>query len=119
MEQKKRPAPRSAWKPGQSGNPAGRPRSGSALSEALRELPVAEIVERVRKALKSDDDTKAMAAASFVANHGYTKPESKHELTLNRGEESEYDLAHLSLEERVTYLALHRRTRGADIEDES
>lgn len=32
----RRKAPRSAWKPGQCGNPAGRPRSGHALAEVLR-----------------------------------------------------------------------------------
>ena len=35
-KQGKRKAPRSAWKPGQSGNPAGRPPMGKAFAEALR-----------------------------------------------------------------------------------
>lgn len=33
---KKRKAPRSAWKPGQSGNPAGAPKRGEAWSEIIK-----------------------------------------------------------------------------------
>lgn len=34
----KRKAPRTAWKPGQSGNPAGRPKSGESWSEIFRQV---------------------------------------------------------------------------------
>jgi len=50
----KRPAPGTAWKPGQSGNPAGRPRSGLALAEVLRDYldePM-KTVDRKRKLIE-------------------------------------------------------------------
>ena len=33
----RRAAPRTAWKPGQTGNPKGRPRLGNSLAECLRD----------------------------------------------------------------------------------
>lgn len=112
MEQRpKRAAPPTAWKPGQSGNPKGRPRSGMALAEALRELPLESVVERVKKALGSSDDRDALAAATFVANHGYSKPESKHELTLNQGKPAAYDHQRLTEAEQQTLHVLLAKAR--------
>ena len=46
----RRRAPHSAWKPGQSGNPKGRPRLGNSLAECLREyLDAPDRSKRIRK----------------------------------------------------------------------
>ena len=34
----KRPAPSTAWKPGQSGNPGGRVKTGTSVAETLRQM---------------------------------------------------------------------------------
>lgn len=37
-KQRKRPAPKTAWKPGQSGNPGGRKKGGDSFASVLREF---------------------------------------------------------------------------------
>jgi len=58
----KRKAPRSAWKPGQSGNPGGRPKTDPELVEAFR--------ERTPRALATLDKVMANFAADVLTEKG-------------------------------------------------
>ena len=67
-----RPVPSTAWKPGQSGNPAGRP--PTALLEAARNL-TKEALERLTELMRQDDDRAlALNAATEILNRGWGKP---------------------------------------------
>ena len=74
--------PSTAWKPGQSGNPRGRPRSGNALAETIRRIvDVDELIKTIRGiALHGDDDGKRIAAATWLATYGFVKPVERHEV---------------------------------------
>ena len=64
----KRTAPRSAWKPGQSGNPQGRPRSPNSLAELLRKYLDRKEGGRARKhLLVARLYTEATTGANVVA----------------------------------------------------
>lgn len=79
-KQKRKP-PKSAWKPGQSGNPKGRPRVGHALAEAIRDVcdPV-ELAEIAMEIARSgEDDMVRVHALRFLADNGYIKPDPKRE----------------------------------------
>lgn len=71
----KRAAPTGAWKPGQSGNPAGRPRTGLALAEMIRQhVPPEDIIAvAVDIARNAPDDSHRLAAVKFLAEYGYVK----------------------------------------------
>ena len=67
-----RPVPSTAWKPGQSGNPAGRP--PTALLEAARNL-TQEALDRIIELMRQDDDRAlALNAATELLNRGWGKP---------------------------------------------
>lgn len=66
----KRKAPRSAWKPGQSGNPGGRPPMSDAVREAMDMLRQATpgAVRRLVELMASDDEKVAHAAAKTIVD---------------------------------------------------
>jgi hypothetical protein len=77
-----RAAPSTAWRPGQSGNPAGRPRK----TQELRDLEAACRAKapdalRVLTALmqKADKDSTRLAAALAILDRGFGKPVSREE----------------------------------------
>jgi hypothetical protein len=72
----KRPVPRTAFKPGQSGNPGGRPKRTAeefALIEACRQKsPEAlGVIEHLMK--HAEKDAVRLAAAIFIIERGYGK----------------------------------------------
>ena len=73
-EQLKHPAPRSAWRPGQSGNPGGRPRELRAVQEAAR-AHTTEAIERLAYWMRSDDPRASPAAAQALLDRGWGKPQ--------------------------------------------
>lgn len=78
---KRAPSPAS-WKPGQSGNPKGRPRKGDALSEAIREhVNPTELIEVARGIMEDEDANQSvrLQAAQFLAERGYRRPVEQHE----------------------------------------
>jgi hypothetical protein len=71
----KRKAPPKAWKPGQSGNPNGRPKKGNAITDIIREL--GDQKDRRRKILEkayimAEEGDKW--AIKFIAEYDQGKP---------------------------------------------
>lgn len=79
--QTRAPTPAS-WRPGQSGNPKGRPRKGNALTEAVRES--AEPHELVAIALElarnGESESTRLQALAWLRDSGYTRPAERHEV---------------------------------------
>jgi hypothetical protein len=68
-----RPTEAAGWKPGQSGNPAGRPKAVDDVSAICRRYGP-EAVERVVAAMRNPDDRIALPAAVVLLDRGYGKP---------------------------------------------
>ena len=70
------------WRPGQSGNPRGRPRSGNALAEAVRAgVEPAELVAiAVDLARHAESDATRLQAIGWLRDSGYNKPAERHEV---------------------------------------
>jgi len=63
------------WKPGQSGNPGGRPKENAELKEACRTHTEAAIATLVFWMKQRKDGKSAIAAARELLDRGYGKPE--------------------------------------------
>jgi hypothetical protein len=78
---KKAPTPAS-WKPGTSGNPLGRPRKGTALTESIRAgcdpNELRDIALRLARDGKSESTQ--IAALNWLRDSGFTRPAEKHEI---------------------------------------
>ena len=61
------------WKPGESGNPDGRPKISRELAAAAREF-TPEILERLKHWLESNSYQASLGAASILLDRGYGKP---------------------------------------------
>ena len=63
------------WKPGQSGNPKGRPKGGEALAELVRQRTKdgKYIVDGVFELSKSADEDIRMKALAWLGDRGYGK----------------------------------------------
>ena len=66
----KRRIPHTAWKPGQSGNPGGRPKVVAEIRDLARAHGVAAI-ERLAALLKSSNESVALRAAEALLDRGY------------------------------------------------
>lgn len=99
---KKAPTPAS-WKPGQSGNPKGRPRTGLAFAERIRERVSPDVVIDLAMAVAADETLTAerrLAALLPLVDRGYTKPPTDQNLHLSQANEaSEYDYSKLTVEQ--------------------
>jgi hypothetical protein len=77
----KRKAPKTAWKPGQSGNPNGRPKAGKSFAERIRESLSEEdwtaIIEKATEQAKAGDK----AARDFLLDRTEGKPNQKIDIT--------------------------------------
>lgn len=86
MEQhpKKPPTPAS-WRPGQSGNPRGRPRKGNALAEAVRSRvePDELIAIALDLARSGESESTRLQALAWLRDSGYVKPAERHERDLH------------------------------------
>jgi hypothetical protein len=91
------------WKPGQSGNPKGRPRKGDALAEVIREKVDPQQLIDVALAVMADQKSPAsvkLQAASFLAERGWQRPTQSHELLVSGAEDpEEEDLSRLTTAE--------------------
>lgn len=91
-QSKSRPAPKSAWKAGQSGNPAGRPKSPESAAEVLRaKMPPEQRAQalvdlaltaedenvRLRALLAIWDRTDGKVRETVDLNHGGPTPEQQ------------------------------------------
>jgi hypothetical protein len=68
-----KPPSHGGWKPGQSGNPAGRPKTVDDVSAIARSYG-REALERVVTAMRNPDDKIAVPAAIALWDRGYGKP---------------------------------------------
>lgn len=85
MGSKKKPPPH-AWKPGQSGNPGGRPKKSRELEELIREaltMPDGrnKAVERLLGIMAEGEDKDSIAAAKLLKAYGYGNPRQQVEVT--------------------------------------
>ena len=122
--QEKRKASPSAWKPGQSGNPKGRPRTGNALAERVRALvDPDEIVEFAASRLRGHtkdgleiavQEKDRQWAAGFLRDAGYSKPLQQIEVSTPSLAEAA-DIRKLSTEELV---AIAGADQDAPVDDD-
>ena len=92
----KRKPPATAWKPGQSGNPHGRPKTGEAFAEIVRDFMAeldpkskkGKIQTLLEKAFKNACGSRKDACkwAELIINRGWQKLAEKHELEGNVGD---------------------------------
>lgn len=75
----------SSWKPGQSGNPRGRPRAGLAFAERIRERLDPDLVIELALRLASDESVpleRRLASLMPLMAAGYLRPPSDATLTI-------------------------------------
>ena len=85
-------APRTAWKPGQSGNPKGRPPKGQTYRELAANRPESRkqaVIEAMEEAAILD---KRVAAAEFLRDTAEGKPRQTVELDTGPGDERRVEL---------------------------
>ncbi|MCW5803461.1 MAG: hypothetical protein KIT31_13840 [Deltaproteobacteria bacterium] len=110
------------WKPGQSGNPKGRPPKGSALAEAIRRRVDPDELAQIALGLarSGESESTRIAALNWLATAGYVKPAERHEIAVARaGDDDDFErsLDGLSLEqlEQLEQLERHLEERRAEI----
>ena len=114
-QQGKKKSPGRPFQKGQSGNPAGRPRKGNTLAEAIRSgVSPEKIYQRVLEILASDDEKAAMQAANFLADRGWGKAPQTLEVTSEGGVVAGLDASKLSDEELARLQDLIRKARPAN-----
>lgn len=89
---------RGSWKPGQSGNPHGRPRTGLALAEAIRErIDPHKVIDLLESHLADDKVPAAqrLAAALPWMHAGFMKPPTSVDVTTTNTAPA-YDLSALT-----------------------
>lgn len=114
------------WKPGQSGNPKGRPPLGNALTDAIRaKVDVHELVDiAVKLARAGVAESTRLGALCWLRDSGFTRPAEKHELAVGQlNDQEDDDLSQLSTEQlrdlaeleakRAAILRLGHDTRGS------
>lgn len=85
---KKRPAPVAGFKPGKSGNPAGRPKKTQQeldLAKACRAKGPEALAVLVELMIDADKDSTRLGAAIAILDRGYGKPKQEQDVNL-RGE---------------------------------
>lgn len=76
----KRKPPRSAWGPGQSGNPGGRPKVAAEVRDLAR-AHGCKAIERLVALMDSKNQAVALRAAEAVLDRGYGRPLQAMKLT--------------------------------------
>lgn len=69
----KRKLPRSAWGPGQSGNPGGRPKVAAEVRDLAREHG-SRAIDRLVALMKSQNQSVALRAAEAILDRGFGRP---------------------------------------------
>jgi len=98
----KRAPNQTSWKPGISGNAKGRPRTGLAFSERIRERLDPDVVITLLLRHLADEDVPIaarLASALPYIGAGYAKPATATDLTIN-GSTPTRDFSAMSLDER-------------------
>lgn len=81
QEQGKRRAPRTAWKPGQSGNPSGRPREVGDVRDLARQHTAEAIRTLIEVMRHGKPDRARAAAAEAILDRGWGRPLQPAEVT--------------------------------------
>jgi hypothetical protein len=68
-----RKTPSSAWRPGQSGNPGGRPKVSAEIRDLARDHG-AQAIERLVALMHSKNENVAVRAAEALLDRGYGRP---------------------------------------------
>ena len=79
---KQRKAPPHAWKPGQSGNPSGRPKEVGEIRELARQHTAASI-KVLAQGLKDENGRTRIAAAEVLLDRGWGKATQHIEANVN------------------------------------
>ena len=89
-----------SWRPGQSGNPRGRPRKGSALTDAIRsKVDPHELVDiALDLARNGETESTKVQALHWLRDSGYTRPAERHEIAPGAIDDDGEDLSHLSID---------------------
>jgi hypothetical protein len=111
----KRKSPRSAWRPGESGNPGGRPKVAAEVRDLAREYG-AKAIERLVALMHSKNESVAVRAVEAILDRAYGRPMQAMELTENNRnsinpQEPPCDFSKLTDEEWKTLLNA-RETMG-------
>ena len=100
----KRKLPRSAWGPGQSGNPGGRPKIAAEVRDLAREHG-GKAIERLVALMHSKNESVAVRAVEAILDRGYGRPMQAMEPTESiRPQEPPCDFSKLTDEEWETLL---------------
>lgn len=98
-----------SWKPGTSGNPNGRPRSGLAFAEAVRErIDPHQVLDLVARHLEDEDVPIAQRLATVLPylHAGFVKPPTTTDVNVSTGAAAEAArLDAIPIEERRRLLA--------------
>ena len=103
------------WKPGQSGNPSGRPKVNTELRAKARahtDAAINALVE-VLSSKKASPSARVMAANSLL-DRGYGRPESSLTALIETPPEappSDFDFSKLASEEIATMIALFEKAK--------
>lgn len=109
----KRKLPRSAWGPGQSGNPGGRPKVAAEVRDLAREHG-SRAIDRLVALMKSQNQSVALRAAEAILDRGFGRPMQAIEPPLSKPPEKprRLDFSKLTDDEWRAYMRgqeIHRR----------
>ena len=99
-----------AWKPGQSGNPLGRPPRHLDLAALAREHTV-EAVEKLVEVMRGDDHSRALYAVQQLLDRGWGKPITP---IVDETPPESLSLLHLIAARRVAEALEHMAQKGTD-----
>ena len=112
----RRTPPRSAWVPGQSGNPGGRPKVAAEIRDLAREHG-AKAIERLVALMESKKPAIALRAAEAVLDRGYGRPLQAMKLIEDPPEKSKsIDLKQLTDEELKEFMQCEKGDASIDRE---
>lgn len=107
----KRTPPRSAWSPGQSGNPGGRPKVAAEVRDLAREH-AGKAIKRLVALMCSKNQPVALRAAEAVLDRGYGRPLQAVQLPEDPQEKPRrLDLSTLTDEEMNEYVTARETMR--------
>jgi hypothetical protein len=98
-----------SWKPGQSGNPGGRPKVSAEVRELAREHGP-EAILRLVALMNSKNESVAVRASDAILDRGFGRPMQAMELASKEGEPNEgppIDWSKLSNEEWESFKQAH------------
>jgi hypothetical protein len=107
----KRTPPRSAWSPGQSGNPGGRPKVAAEVRDLAREH-AGKAIKRLVGLMDSKNQPVALRAAEAVLDRGYGRPLQAMKLPEDPQEKPGcFELRRLTNEEMKDYMTARETMR--------